>query len=160
MKLKLPANVYSPQDLDGLLMEIREYARWYSHEAVKKKATAKPSQPPSVSSDTREVIREWHGGKESTAKTLDKLIAAVEDLRDTAPTIAITLAAPAGPKLKAQLTDWCRQHLRADILVDFSFDGSLLGGMVVRWGSHIYDWSFRRQILQSRHQFPEVLRRV
>ena len=47
-----------------------------------------------------------------------------------------------------------------DVLVNFQFNATILGGMVVRYGSHVYDWSFRRQILAKRDTFPEVLRRV
>jgi F0F1-type ATP synthase delta subunit len=47
-----------------------------------------------------------------------------------------------------------------NMLVDFKFNSTMLGGMVVQYGSHIYDWSFRQRILDARDKFPEVLRSV
>jgi F0F1-type ATP synthase delta subunit len=88
------------------------------------------------------------------------LLEDLEDYLETAPHISITLAAPASKKLKQALMDWCRTNINADILVDFSFNSSLLGGLVVRYGSHIYDWSFKRQLMANLSKFPEVLRRV
>lgn len=160
MKLKLPATVYSPQDVDELLLQVREYAGWHSHNQVKKQAGAQSSDAPELSPDALATIRGWHGSKDPTSKSLDDLISGLEELKEQAPRIFITLAAPAGKKLKVELTEWCRSNLRPDTLVEFSFDSGLLGGMVVRRGSHIHDWSFRRQILENRRHFPEVLRRV
>lgn len=160
MKLKLPADIVSSQDLNELILEIKQYSSWHSHNSVKKQAGAKSSQLPDLSKVAGDIIDSFHGKKEPSVKSLDKLIEALEDYKDTAQTITVTLAAPPHPKLKSQLTDWCRKHLREEVLVDFSFDSTLLGGMVVRSGSHIYDWSFRRQILLNRYQFTEVLRRV
>jgi F0F1-type ATP synthase delta subunit len=74
--------------------------------------------------------------------------------------MTITLAAPATTGIKKQLTAWCRDNVAPDVLVRFEFNQTLLGGMVVRFGSHIYDWSLRRQILDGRTKFPEVLRNV
>lgn len=166
MKLKLPNSIISTQDLNQLILEIHGYVRWHNHESVKKQATAdeqagvEDRQPSGFSTEAQEMLRNWHGKKTPTPKTLDQLIDELEDFKDSAPRVVITLAAPAGPKQKKHLAGWCREHLRSDILVDFEFDSNLLGGMIVRCGSHIYDWSFRRQILQNSRHFPEVLRRV
>ena len=160
MKLELPDSISSPQDLNGLLLEVHEYSRWLSHNAVKEEAGAEASPQPAISDSARAVISSWHGKKSPSVKTLDKLIEALEDFRGSASKMVITLAAPPGPKIKADLVGWCRKNLSEDVLVDFDFDGNLLGGMVVRWGSHIHDWSFRRQILENRYSFPEVLRNV
>ena len=74
--------------------------------------------------------------------------------------MSITLAAPAGAGLKRTLAEWCRQNIDENLLVHFDFNATLLGGMVVNYGSRIFDWSFRRRILEDRAKFPEVLRRV
>ena len=91
---------------------------------------------------------------------LDELIATLEVYRKTATTVTITLAAPATSEIKKTLVNWCRHNISADILVSFQFNATILGGMVVRHGSRVFDWSFKRQILAARANFPEVLRRV
>lgn len=161
MKLRLPDTVSSPQDVTALILELQEYAKWFTHNDIKQRVHAKRgSVPPELAPSTHEVIKAWHGKSLLTRHSLDDLIKALEHFKATAPTITITLAAPPTGGVKQTLVKWCRDNLAPGVLVNFSFNSTLLGGMVVRYGSHVFDWSFRRQILASRTAFPEVLRRV
>jgi F0F1-type ATP synthase delta subunit len=84
----------------------------------------------------------------------------LREFEESAPHITLTLAAPAPNGLKKTLISWCRDNIDKNILVDFKFNATILGGMVVVYGSRIFDWSFKRQILAAREKFPEVLRNV
>ncbi|HEX5744232.1 MAG TPA: F0F1 ATP synthase subunit delta [Candidatus Saccharimonadales bacterium] len=155
MKLSLPDDVSSLQDLKAVTAEIREYARWQTHASIKKRAGGgRAAGPPEISPAARAAVRGWAGDD------LDKLIEALEDHADKVPRLTITLAAPAPGSLKKTLTAWCRKNVEPGVMVDFRFDSTLLGGMVVRWRSRIFDWSFRSRILEESGRFPEVLRRV
>lgn len=161
MKLKLPNSVSSPQDLKALELEVRDYARWFSHHAIKKQVNVKDgSDQPSLSPAAKELLGAWAAKKPMSQQSLGELSAVLKDFGDAAPTMTITLAAPPPGSLKAVLVAWCRENIAPDVLVTFQFNATLLGGMVVRSGSRIFDWSFRRQILAAREHFPEVLRRV
>lgn len=161
MKLLLPNSVSSPQDLMALTFEVREYASWFSHNTIKHQAGAKRgSQAPALSAAALEVLRSWNAQKPITGDTLVELVTALEDFKETAPSLTITLAAPAGGDLKQTLVTWCRENIAPNVLVSFRFNATLLGGMVVRYGSRIFDWSFRREILEQHAKFPEVLRNV
>lgn len=161
MKLQLPGSIASAQDLGALMLETRAYSRWFAHESIKQRVRggtlAKvPAQTPAL----QELLHTWKGTGELTQTKLDALIAALETYRKTAPTLTITLAAPATGAVKASLVDWCRANISPNVLISFEFNATLLGGAVVRTGSRVFDWSFRRQILDQREAFPEVLRRV
>ncbi len=161
MKLKLPDSVVSLQDLQALIVDIKLYAKWYSHAAVKQKLDIKQTTDmPTASAAASILLNERAAKKALSPQDLEDLVADLEDFRDNAPQVSITLAAPAAGELKRNLAAWCRDNIEANILVSFSFNSTLLGGMVVRYGSHVYDWSFRRQILANRAKFPEVLRSV
>ena len=92
--------------------------------------------------------------------SLDELITELERISQHAPTITITLVAPAPAEVKKTLVAWCRQSLHPDMLVSLRFNATILGGMVVRSRSQIYDWSWKRSIMNNRHRFAEVLNRV
>jgi hypothetical protein len=154
MKIELPDDISSLQDLKAATAEVGEYKRWRAHASIRKKSGAGAKPAPEVSPAARAIIRRW--GDED----LDKLIEALEDHADNVPRMTITLAAPAPGSLKKTLVAWCRKHVEPDVLVDFRFDSTLLGGMVVSWRSRIFDWSFRSRILEESGRFPEVLRRV
>lgn len=161
MKLQLPSEVSSLQEVGALESELRDYATWFAHNEVKAKVNAKSSTPPPKLSDAAlQLLRTWNDTKLMTASGIEQLIHELADFKRTAETMTITLAAPAGKELRHALVGWCRQNLSPTILVSFEFNSSLLGGMVVRRGSRVFDWSFRRQIMNGRHTFPEVLRRV
>lgn len=161
MSLRLPYSIASPQDLASLLGEIKEYAKWFNHESIRQKvAGSRPSTPPELTAGANELIRAWSQHSPLSRESFDKLVNGLEGYTKSSPLITFTLAAPASGELKKELVSWCRDNIAPDILVTFRFNATLLGGMVVQLGSSVFDWSFKRQILNNRTHFPEVLRRV
>ena len=161
MKINLPNNVASSQDLTDLILEIQDYARWFEHESIKVKISIKHvSKSPILSPSATQLIHESESKQPLTMQKLDEILSLLKNYSNNSPTITFTLAAPATNDIKLSLVDWCRKNILPNTLVNFKFNSSLLGGMVVHCGSHIFDWSFRRQILENRDRFPEVLRNV
>lgn len=157
----LPDSICSPQDITALILEVKEYARWYEHESVKQRAGTKThSTQPILSVTTTTFLRGMSTNGTLQPAQLDTLIAELERHKASAPTITLTLAAPAPETVKKELTAWCRKELSPSLLVSFEYNRTLLGGMVVRYGSHVHDWSFRRALLTTSTKFSEVLARV
>ena len=160
MTQQLPNSINSRQDLKALILDLRGLARWFSQSAVKQKYSKSASiEQPALSPAAQELISQ-QAGKQIGQADLDKLIKSLEDYAANAPYATITLAAPASSSLKKELVEWFRHNVRPEMLVDFKFNSTMLGGMVVSYGSHVYDWSFKRQILAARDKFPGVLRNV
>lgn len=158
---KLDESVSSPQDLKSMIMEIQLYARWFAHNEIKKRAGVKSrkiSDEPALSPAAAHTLSQ--ADKPLSTKSLDALIATLEGYAANAPEITITLAAPPPGALKRQLVAWCRNNISPGILINFQFSSAILGGMTVRIGSRVFDWSFRHQILDNAAKFPETLRRV
>lgn len=161
MKLRLPNGVASLKDLTDIQLELREYARWFAHESIKKRVNVKHSvDPPALSTEAKELIHTISAHEPISSDSLDELIKTLEEYKNTAPTITFTVAATPNSVVKNNLVNWCRINVSPNILVTFQFNSTILGGAVIRIGSKVYDWSFKRQILAARQQFPEVLRRV
>lgn len=158
MTLQLPNSISSRQDLKSLVLELRGLARWLSQSATKQKFSKSAAiEQPELSPAAQELISR-QAGKQIGQADLEKLIKALEGYAASAPYATITLAAPAPGALKKELVDWFRRNVRPEMLVDFKFNSTMLGGMVVSYGSHVYDWSFKRQILAARYKFSEVLK--
>jgi hypothetical protein len=161
MKLQLKDSIASRQDFKALVTDIRKYARWLAQSAVKKQvAGAAATEQPAISQDAADLINGWQADKDTAGKGLDELVKALEEFEAGAQHVTITLAAPAPAKLRKDIVAWFRKNVGPDVLVDFKFNATMLGGMLVRSGSHVYDWSFKRQILANREKFPGVLRNV
>jgi hypothetical protein len=155
--INLPSNLSSRQDLTAAILELKAYTKWYLLDSNQKRVSGQSSfEEPAISEASRELLVGW----QATKKNLDELIAELEEFKASAPHITVTLAAPAPSSLRKSIIEWCRANLNPNILVDFRFNSTMLGGMVVAYGSHVYDWSFRKQILADRQKFTEVLRRV
>lgn len=161
MKFKLPETVSSAQDLLALELELRDYAKWFAHNAIKERVHAKHgTPPPALSPAGLDLVRQYSEKRLLTQQHLNELVKTLEDFRRTAPTLTITLAAPPTGDIKKTLVAWCRDNLTPNVLITFQFNATILGGMVVHSGSRIFDWSFRRRLLTERSRFPEILRRV
>ena len=162
MKLQLPNSVCTKQDVQSLILDVKNYSSWFSHNAIKKhfRVKRKTKQEPEISEATVELLRDWNSQKPVSRRSLDELITALETFLSTAPQITITLSAPPTDKVKKTLVSWCRENVAPNSLLVFQFDTSLLGGMIIRYGSRLFDWSFRRQIMAARDKFPEILRNV
>jgi ATP synthase delta (OSCP) subunit len=161
MKINLPDAVASTQDLASMSLELHEYSKWYSHAAILKRTGNKHvSDAPALTPAATELLHAWTAKNPLSQSSLDELIEFVKTYSDSASVITITLAAPATRDIKSLLVSWCRTNISPNILVTFKFNATLLGGMVVQRGSRIFDWSLRRDILNEKNKFPEVLRSV
>ena len=161
MKPNLPPSISSRQDVKAVIMELKRYIRWVSQSEIKQSVTQQASaQQPAVSPTTMDVVNGSHAGKPLTKDSLESLIKSLDAFVAKAPFVTVTLAAPAPNSLRQAIVSWFRQNVRPNLLVDFSFNSTMLGGMVVRYGSHVFDGSFKRQILADRAKFPEILRNV
>jgi hypothetical protein len=159
--INLQDNIYSREDLREVILEVKKYASWYAQTAIKMQVTNNDSyEEPQFLPTAVNIINAWIKENPISSKSLDALVEALEAYAASAPIITITLAAPTPNSLKKVLVDWCRKNVAPDALIDVRFNATMLGGMVVQYGSHIHDWSFKRQILATRGKFPEVMRNV
>jgi hypothetical protein len=157
MTLKLPASISSEQDLSNLVIEIHECVKWLSHEAIKKQGGNKETpSPPGMSEAAAELI---HASGASQEK-LDQLVKDLEALQRSAKIVTITFAAYPSNTIKQSMVAWFRKEIADDVLVTFSYNRSLLGGMVVRVGSRVFDWSFRRNVIDGEAKFAEIYHRT
>lgn len=160
-RINLPDTVASLQDLTTLILEVRDYTKWFSHNAILQRVSKKKTaQPLVLSPSASELMRDFEKIQPLSTRSLDELIDTLNLYKNTAPTLTITLAAPPTNDIKQTLINWCRKNVAPNVMIAFRFNTTILGGLVVHSGSRIFDWSFRRQILDARGQFPEILRRV
>jgi hypothetical protein len=155
------SNISTPQDLKALTIEVQRYARWFAQASIKSRVSgAATAETLAISEAAVKLIKDTAGIKPLDQNMLDNLVVSLQALEASTPHVTITLAAAPGSKLKSTLVEWCRKNIEPNILINFKFNATILGGMVVQYGSHVHDWSFKRQIMAARGKFPEVLRRV
>ncbi len=158
MAFNLPSNINTPQLLEAVGFEIERLRGWLSDSEVKQKVGAVPAAEPSRSPETQALIDGWLDGTALTADALAGLSAELAKLKPV--TVHLTLAALPGESLKVTLIEWFRKNCRPDLLISFSADRTIGGGLVIRTPNRIFDYSFKQRLIDGRTKIPELIRHV
>ncbi len=158
MKYDLPEDIISAEDLKGVIEELKDYQTYARHGSIKARVTKRAGgTKPELSRPSNELINLIVNNNKLALSDLDRLISSLEKMYSALPRIKITLAALPGAGIKKQMSVWVRKNITSNVLIDFSYNQSLLGGMVVVAGSHIYDWSLRKQIISVQPKLNELI---
>lgn len=149
--MTLPAEIHSPDQISELTMELRGYIDARRSKDVQKQAGVDAS-PPAMSADLRSLYEAASNNNGTPETLLDEL----ETLLKNAPVVHLMLAATPGAELKQQLISWFRTEVDANTLVSFTVRRDLGGGVMVRAGSRIYDFTFRQKILDNKQRLTEL----
>jgi hypothetical protein len=154
----LPAAVYSPQLLESVIYDLQVYVDWIRQNEIRAKVGTKPKDEPNHSDETVLVIEAWQNGK---APTIDSIHALLDHLKRTElPQVHITLAALPNHAQRQSLVAWFRNNTVPELLVSFVADRNLGGGVVVRTPNHVFNYSWRQELVAGRDKLAEIVRRV
>lgn len=161
MSIKLPEEINSAEDLKAVLEELRDFRTYFRHSEIKAKSGKNhTSDGPDLSMAAAKLLSQAKNKKQLTMSELEQLLSELELIYSKAPKIRIVLAAAATPPVKKRLADWIRSNISDQAFIDFRYDSTILGGMIIACGSHIYDWSLRREIIASKDKMKEVIAHV
>lgn len=161
MTVKLPADVYSPDQVGIVLWELGRLIGQLRDASTRASVTGKADAEKDlhVSSFLLSVL---HGEKipADDYKALEKLQSELQTLRSNAPVAHVLLSALPNRALKRQLVEWCRENLHKELLMTFATRGDMGGGFILRIGSKQYDFTYRAQLLENRHRLTEIFDNV
>lgn len=163
MEFRLPEDIYSPEHIDAVLVKLSQYAgimRQKEHHQKLKVDGVGAAGEDELAGNLEKLLDAAGLGQDPSSSDLENLEKALESFRRDAQVVHITLVAMPGPGLKKQLAEWMRKNLYHSLLVSFSFNREIVGGMVLRTNSHIYDYSWRASLLARREVLPGILRRL
>lgn len=154
-QLHLPVDIYSPDQLSALLIELHSYRGHLRDAAVRAKASKNKAAALELS-DTLTTLLRGSGVDEDDSTALETLYKQLETTLKSSPVMHLTLAAPAGRLLKRQLTVWFRASIHPTALLTFAARTDIGGGVILQAGSHVYDYSFRNRVLQNKQRLMEL----
>ena len=155
-ELHLPVDIYSPQQLNGLLAELQTYRSQVRDAAVRAKAAKhKTAETVDTSEELANLLRT---SKVELADStgLEALNKQLEQVLKSAPVMHLTFSAPANRMLKRQITVWFRSQVHPHSLLTFAARGDIGGGLLLQAGSHFYDFSFRDRLLANKKLLTEI----
>jgi len=156
-ELSLPPDVYSPEVLSIVMMELRDHILQATQAATKARVTnaTTTAERPHLSAQLRAVLA-TAGVKEDDLARLQTLSTQLEDLRKQAPVVHLLLTALPNRPQKHQFVQWFREHIHPHLLLTFATRSDIGGGVIVQAGSHVYDFSFREQLIHNKKRIGEL----
>lgn len=154
--VRLPLDVYSPEQLSSLLLELHQYINRVRSEAIRAKAKANNDADEPELSVVLASLLHGSGIDQSETAKLEALHKQLDTVLKTAPVMHITLPAMPGRTLKRQLTVWFRTQIHPESLLTFAARSDMGGGIMLQAGSHFYDYSFRARILANPKRIGEL----
>lgn len=161
MSVKLPADVYSPDQVGIALWELGRLISQVRDASTRKTVTGKEeaAKDPHISEFLLSIMVAEKVSADNY-KALEKLQTELQAIRAKAPVAHILLSALPNRTLKRELVEWCRQNLHKELLMTFATRGDMGGGFILRIGSKQYDFTYRTRLLEDRHRLTEIFDHV
>lgn len=156
----LPQDLYSPDQLSALVLELKTFRSATQDADTRTKTGSKKSPLLPEPSPLLSTIFKDMGITTLSITAVEDLHKRLETMLNKAPVAHVMLAGMPSQAIKRQLTDWFRKQVSPDMLITFSVRGDLCGGAVIQVGSHIYDFSFKRLLLENKQKIGEIAGRV
>lgn len=162
MSFKLPDSLYSADQLQVCSDELRRYAEALQQGQYQKEAGSKTAKIvlPELSASSYDLLEALPKSKRLDPALVEQICDVLDGWMKTAPVMNITLAAPATHQLKTELVSWFRTNIGPQTILSFHVNPDIAGGIVVRSTNHVYDMSFRRELLKRPEKLIEVIDHV
>ena len=157
--LRLPVDLYSPEQLGAIIIELRSHSGGLRDAAVRARATKQEAAPIHTSALLMAAYREA-GVSPTDQPNTEKLLKQLEAIRDRAPAVHLMMAALPNRDFKRKLVEWFRAEIHPYALLTFATRADIGGGIIIQAGSHIYNYSFREQILSHKNRISEIYHSV
>jgi ATP synthase delta (OSCP) subunit len=158
---ELPESLYSPEQLQACAFELDVVISWRRRQDIKKQSGY--AGPVTADFELGPTIAGLLGTRETVARmplaTLEEVHKQLNEWL-AQPVTHVTFAVSPPTSIKVEIVKWFRAQVLPTALVKFHVNGNIIGGMVVRTPNKIFDFSFRKQLLQRKSLIPEILKRV
>lgn len=155
MSLSLPVDTYSPDQLSELVLELQDLSSAARDANARRKDDTTSIEAPTLSVDLSQLLQQNNISPDDPS-ALETFTKEVVTTLEKAPTVHILLAAMPARAMRRQIVTWFRTEINAQSLVTFAARSDLGGGAVVQVGSHLYDLSFRRLIIDHKARITEI----
>ena len=118
------------------------------------------ADPAGLSDEAQSLLMSLPEGERKDPEAIESLRKENKKAMAASPSVTLILAAIAPRSLKLELVRWFRLNVNEKLLVDFLVNPAIGGGVVVQTTNHIYDFSFRRALLDQTSRFSEILKGV
>lgn len=153
MELTLPTVIASRQDITHVHRELRLFDDATLQSVMRHD---NPVKYPPISAKLRGIVQQNQVDLREEASR-KKLLAALEALKTTAPTIHISFPAEPTPEILQKLVSWLRKEVNPRIVIRVGIQPSIAAGVIVRTPNQQFDFSLRQHLQKNRSKLVERL---
>lgn len=155
--VNLPVDVYSPDHLSILIIELHNLASAARSVSARSKVGSQAHiEQAGISAELTSLLKTNAVGLDEIDK-MDTLHKLLDSALKAAPVIHVTLAGLPSRLIKRQITVWFRTRVHAHTLLTFAARRDIGGGIILNAGSHMYDFSYRQMILANPKRLGELI---
>lgn len=139
----LPLTIISRADVTRILRELESYDEILHQDSLRANATATNI---AYLSDGLRDIADYYQYELTEKLDRHQLLEKLEILKIHAPQIHISFASHPSYNVLTQITNWARNTLDGELLIQTSISPLLIGGCIVRTSNREFDFSFARKL--------------
>lgn len=158
-KLKLPASLISKRDLARLTNDFEAYDAALTEIGIQAKAGYAATNQPAVSDSVRALAAD-NNLNLNDAGLRSLVIQHLRYIKDHAPEFHLRFAASLNANEQQQLSNWFRQSIDSQALLDIGIQPAVIGGVYIRSKNKVYDMSWRQKFINSRRVIGDKLREL
>lgn len=162
-RLRLPDSISTSEQLISFIESLSDYQSYIRRLNIAAKAKVDSAkspvlEAPAMPAELLEFLKAQFGDEPVTIDRLEEIKGFFRDIKEKSPSVHIMMAFLPTASEKAQLTHWFRENIAADILLSFSQNSGMIGGMLIRTRTRIFDFSMRTTLMANRHYLAELLK--
>lgn len=159
LNLKLPDFIYSHEQIGLYLLQLDHYKTILLQQKTKNTSALGPGgdKRNNISPELKKYVDSATSGKPATQELLEEIYKFLKEAHDAGPRLHLTLATLPNETFKRDMAAWARQNIDELALVSFSYDRSIVGGVVVRTRNKIFDFSYSKKLLNPSKKISEFI---
>jgi F0F1-type ATP synthase delta subunit len=154
MELTLPTVIASRQDITNVHRELRLFDDASLQSVMR---NDNPVKYPPISAKLRGMVQQNQVDLRDEAAR-KKLLASLDLLKNSAPTIHISFPAEPSPAVLQQLVTWLRKEIDPRIVIRVGMQPTIAAGVIVRTPNHQFDFSLRQHLQKNRAKLVERIK--
>lgn len=157
---KLPDTITSADQIMAFVENLSDYQSYIRKLNVAARVKVdKPAnlESPSMPIELVNFLKAQFGDEEVTITRLEEIKTFFKDVKANSPSVHIMMAFAPTMSERAEMAHWFRANIDPNILLSFTQNSDVIGGLLVRTRTKIFDMSFRTVLLAGRARLAELI---
>ncbi len=158
--LKLPNTISSTDQIVAFIEDLTDYQSYIRKLSVAARAEVeRPAglESPSMPIELVNFLKAQFGEEEVSIDQLEDIKIFFREVYSSSLTVHIMMAYLPNTSERTEMVHWFRDNIAPNILINFTQNSDMIGGLIVRTRAKIFDMSFRTVLLANKARLAELI---